>query len=90
MWQPLSAFETTHKDPCDLVFPWSPLQAGELSLEEMLALYGYAASDSEKVACRVAADLPNMTLDKVRSNHQGAEGRPGGGGRVPVPPSHPP
>uniref|UniRef100_H3DDD3 Mesoderm induction early response 1, family member 2 n=1 Tax=Tetraodon nigroviridis TaxID=99883 RepID=H3DDD3_TETNG len=35
-----------------------------LSLEEMLALYGYTASDSEKDACLMATHLPNMTLDK--------------------------
>ncbi|XP_056894805.1 mesoderm induction early response protein 2 isoform X2 [Takifugu flavidus] len=41
-----------------------PHTAGELSLEEMLALYSYTGPGSEKDAGRMAADLPNMTLDK--------------------------
>lgn len=42
------------------------LQAAELSLEELLALYGYTVSDPEKDTCHMAAGLPNMKLDKVR------------------------
>ncbi|XP_028443081.1 mesoderm induction early response protein 2 isoform X1 [Perca flavescens] len=38
--------------------------AGELPLEELLALYGYTVSDPEKETCRIAARLPDMTLDK--------------------------
>ncbi|XP_068599794.1 mesoderm induction early response protein 2 [Brachionichthys hirsutus] len=38
--------------------------ATELPLEELLALYGYAASDPEKKTCHMAAGLPDMTLDK--------------------------
>ncbi|XP_054458609.1 mesoderm induction early response protein 2 [Anoplopoma fimbria] len=38
--------------------------AGELPLEELLALYGYTVSDPEKEACHMAARLPDMTLDK--------------------------
>lgn len=53
-----------------LVHPLSPPQAGELSLEDMLALYGYTASHSEMDTCRTAAQLPNMTLDKVRPEHE--------------------
>lgn len=41
----------------------------------MLALYGYTASDSEKDACRTAAHLPDMTLDKVSSKHEDTERR---------------
>ncbi|XP_029684092.1 mesoderm induction early response protein 2 isoform X2 [Takifugu rubripes] len=41
-----------------------PHTAGELSLEEMLALYSYTGPGSEKDTGRMAADLPNMTLDK--------------------------
>uniref|UniRef100_A0A3B5KEY1 Mesoderm induction early response 1, family member 2 n=1 Tax=Takifugu rubripes TaxID=31033 RepID=A0A3B5KEY1_TAKRU len=40
-------------------------RAGELSLEEMLALYSYTGPGSEKDTGRMAADLPNMTLDKM-------------------------
>lgn len=43
----------------------SSLQAAELSLEELLALYGYTVSDPERDTCRTAAGLPNMKLDKV-------------------------
>lgn len=38
--------------------------AGELPLEELLALYGYTVSDPEKDTCHMAASLPDMTLDK--------------------------
>ncbi|XP_042368148.1 mesoderm induction early response protein 2 isoform X2 [Plectropomus leopardus] len=38
--------------------------AGELPLEELLALYGYTMSDPEKETCHMAASLPGMTLDK--------------------------
>lgn len=38
--------------------------AGELPLEELLALYGYTMSDPEKETCHMAASLPDMTLDK--------------------------
>uniref|UniRef100_UPI0037E96AE1 LOW QUALITY PROTEIN: mesoderm induction early response protein 2 n=1 Tax=Semicossyphus pulcher TaxID=241346 RepID=UPI0037E96AE1 len=38
--------------------------AGELPLEELLALYGYTVSDPEKETCHMAASLPDMTLDK--------------------------
>ncbi|XP_029286356.1 mesoderm induction early response protein 2 [Cottoperca gobio] len=38
--------------------------AGELPLEELLALYGYTVSDPEKEPCHMAASLPDMTLDK--------------------------
>ncbi|KAG7513584.1 mesoderm induction early response protein 2-like isoform X1 [Solea senegalensis] len=38
--------------------------ASELPLEELLALYGYTVSDSEKDTCKTAASLPGMTLDK--------------------------
>ncbi|XP_047192878.1 mesoderm induction early response protein 2 isoform X2 [Scophthalmus maximus] len=38
--------------------------AGELPLEELLALYGYTVSDPEKESCQTAASLPGMTLDK--------------------------
>lgn len=37
-------------------------------MEEMLALYSYTGPGSEKDTGRMATDLPNMTLDKVRSN----------------------
>lgn len=43
-------------------------------MEEMLALYGYTGPSSEKDTGRMAAGLPNMTLDKVRSNHGDADG----------------
>ncbi|KAA8589964.1 hypothetical protein FQN60_013329 [Etheostoma spectabile] len=39
-------------------------EAGELPLEELLALYGYTVSDPEKETCRIAARLPDMTLEK--------------------------
>ncbi|KAK5870206.1 hypothetical protein PBY51_024860 [Eleginops maclovinus] len=38
--------------------------AGELPLEELLALYGYTMSDPEKETCHMTASLPGMTLDK--------------------------
>ncbi|XP_068447632.1 mesoderm induction early response protein 2 isoform X2 [Clinocottus analis] len=38
--------------------------AGELPLEELLALYGYTVSDPEKESCHTAASRPDMTLDK--------------------------
>ncbi|TNN43458.1 Mesoderm induction early response protein 2 [Liparis tanakae] len=38
--------------------------AGELPLEELLALYGYTVSDPEKESRHVAASLPGVTLDK--------------------------
>ncbi|XP_059197719.1 mesoderm induction early response protein 2 isoform X2 [Centropristis striata] len=38
--------------------------ASELPLEELLALYGYTVSDSEKETCHMSASLPDMTLDK--------------------------
>lgn len=38
--------------------------AGELPLEELLALYGYTVSDPEKETCHMAPSLPGMTLDK--------------------------
>ncbi|XP_068563340.1 mesoderm induction early response protein 2 [Cebidichthys violaceus] len=38
--------------------------AGELPLEELLALYGYTVSDPEKETCHMAASLPDMTPDK--------------------------
>lgn len=41
-------------------------QAGELPLEELLALCGYTVSDSEKQTCHVTASLPAVTLQKVR------------------------
>ena len=44
------------------------LKAGELPLEELLALYGYTMSDPEKETCHMTASLPGMTLDKVRCN----------------------
>ncbi|XP_069551190.1 mesoderm induction early response protein 2 isoform X1 [Brachyistius frenatus] len=40
--------------------------AGELPLEELLALYGYTVSDPEKETCHMAVSLPDMTLDKVQ------------------------
>lgn len=40
--------------------------AAELSLEELLALYGYTVSNPEKDTCHTAAGLPNMKLDKMR------------------------
>ncbi|KAK5931148.1 hypothetical protein CgunFtcFv8_027319 [Champsocephalus gunnari] len=39
-------------------------KAGELPLEELLALYGYTMSDPEKETCHMTASLPGMTLDK--------------------------
>ncbi|KAJ4943423.1 hypothetical protein JOQ06_005924, partial [Pogonophryne albipinna] len=44
--------------------------AGELPLEELLALYGYTMSDPEKETCHMTASLPGMTLDKARCNDQ--------------------
>ncbi|XP_034738049.1 mesoderm induction early response protein 2 isoform X3 [Etheostoma cragini] len=38
--------------------------AGELPLKELLALYGYTVSEPEKETCRIAARLPEMTLEK--------------------------
>ncbi|XP_074525140.1 mesoderm induction early response protein 2 isoform X2 [Halichoeres trimaculatus] len=38
--------------------------AGELPLEELLALYGYTVSDPDKETCHMATSLPDMTLDK--------------------------
>lgn len=43
------------------------LQAAELSLEELLALYGYTVSDPERDTGHTAAGLPNLKLDKVGS-----------------------
>lgn len=66
---------------------WSssfPLQAAELSLEEMLALYGYTPSHSEMDTCRTAAQLPNMTLDKVRTKHEDTGRRLTRGQRCPI------
>ncbi|XP_010788089.1 mesoderm induction early response protein 2 [Notothenia coriiceps] len=39
-------------------------KAGELPLEELLALYGYTMSDPEKETCHMTASLPGMTLEK--------------------------
>ncbi|XP_077391371.1 mesoderm induction early response protein 2 isoform X2 [Festucalex cinctus] len=41
-----------------------PQTAGELPLEELLALYGYAVPDPAKQSCHVSATLPDMTLAK--------------------------
>lgn len=38
--------------------------ASELPLEQLLALYGYTVPEPEKETCRLAATLPDMTLDK--------------------------
>uniref|UniRef100_A0A673A290 Mesoderm induction early response 1, family member 2 n=1 Tax=Sphaeramia orbicularis TaxID=375764 RepID=A0A673A290_9TELE len=38
--------------------------ASELPLEQLLALYGYTVPEPEKETCRLAASLPDMTLDK--------------------------
>lgn len=38
--------------------------AGELPLEELLALCSYTMSDPEKESCHMAVSLPDMTLDK--------------------------
>ncbi|XP_029938627.1 mesoderm induction early response protein 2 [Salarias fasciatus] len=38
--------------------------AAELPLEELLALYGYTVSEPEEETCRMAASLPDKTLDK--------------------------
>ncbi|CAN9500470.1 unnamed protein product [Ophioblennius macclurei] len=40
--------------------------AGELPLKELLAFYGYRVSEPEKETCRMAARLPDKTLDKDR------------------------
>uniref|UniRef100_A0A3P8UF18 Mesoderm induction early response 1, family member 2 n=1 Tax=Cynoglossus semilaevis TaxID=244447 RepID=A0A3P8UF18_CYNSE len=39
-------------------------EAGDLPLEELLALYGYTMSDPNKDNCKKATSLPGMTLDK--------------------------
>lgn len=46
------------------------LQASELPLEELLALYGYTVSNPEKDTCHMAAHLPNMSLNKVRYSNR--------------------
>ena len=51
-----------------------------MPLDELLALYGYEASDpiSERQSegSDAAANLPDMTLDKVRGRFWGWAGRP--------------
>ena len=51
-----------------LTQPW-PLQSSDMPLDELLALYGYEASDPiserESEGSDTTANLPDMTLDKV-------------------------
>lgn len=47
------------------MFSSSAVQAGELPLEELLALYGYTVSDPEKETCLMTARMPDVTRKKV-------------------------
>lgn len=62
-------------------------QSSDMPLDELLALYGYEASDPisehESEGSDTAANLPDMTLDKVSGGRiRGLAGRPWTGGMV--------